>query len=72
GKSTLLKLLSGQLEPNSGEIQYASACRLQHVEQHLPERLYALSARQALQETVEADQHWRVDSLLAELELAAQ
>ncbi|WP_406850009.1 ABC-F family ATP-binding cassette domain-containing protein [Chromobacterium phragmitis] len=72
GKSTLLKLLSGQLEPNSGEIQYAAACRLQHVEQHLPERLYALSARQALQEAVEPDQHWRVDSLLADLELEAQ
>ena len=72
GKSTLLKLLSGQREPNSGEIQYAAACRLQHVEQHLPERLYALSARQALQEAVEPDQHWRVDSLLAELELEAQ
>ncbi|MEO4027032.1 ABC-F family ATP-binding cassette domain-containing protein [Chromobacterium vaccinii] len=72
GKSTLLKLLSGQLEPNSGEIQYASACRLQHVEQHLPERLYALSARQALLEAVEPDQHWRADSLLAELELSAQ
>ncbi|MGC0151958.1 ABC-F family ATP-binding cassette domain-containing protein [Chromobacterium vaccinii] len=72
GKSTLLRLLSGQLEPSGGEVQYASACRLQHVEQHLPEQLYALSARQALRQAVEADQYWRVDSLLAELELSAQ
>ncbi|UTH74680.1 ABC-F family ATP-binding cassette domain-containing protein [Chromobacterium sp. IIBBL 290-4] len=74
GKSTLLKLLSGQIEPDGGETQYAAACRLQFVEQHLPERLRALSARQALLEALEHDasQAWRADSLLAELELASQ
>ena len=71
GKSTLLKLLAGKLAPDSGQVQYASVCRLQWVAQQLPSRLYAMSALQALQEAVASEQQWRAESLLAELDLQA-
>ncbi|GAB3258265.1 ABC-F family ATP-binding cassette domain-containing protein [Chitinimonas naiadis] len=71
GKSTLLKLLSRQLEPGAGTVHYARACRLQLVEQHLPERLMSLSLREALLDAIaqQPEHAWRVDSLLAELGL---
>ncbi|OHX14298.1 ABC transporter [Chromobacterium sphagni] len=71
GKSSLLGLLAGSREADAGAVQYAGQCRLQHVEQHLPPRLAGISARQSLLEA-EPRQHWRVDSLLAELELEQQ
>lgn len=69
GKSTLLGLLSGTREATSGIIHVARACRLQHVEQHLPAELASLSLYDALLAPVleQPDLHWRVDSLLAEL-----
>ncbi|MGK5006796.1 ABC-F family ATP-binding cassette domain-containing protein [Janthinobacterium sp. LB2P70] len=69
GKSTLLGLLSGTREASSGTIHYARACRLQHVEQHLPAELASLSLYDALLAPVldQPELHWRVDSLLAEL-----
>jgi len=69
GKSTLLGLLSGTREATAGTIHYARACRLQHVEQHLPAELASLSLYDALLAPVleQPELHWRVDSLLAEL-----
>ncbi|MGK5013159.1 ABC-F family ATP-binding cassette domain-containing protein [Janthinobacterium sp. MDB2-8] len=69
GKSTLLGLLSGMREATSGTIHVARACRLQHVEQHLPAELASLSLYDALLAPVleQPELHWRVDSLLAEL-----
>jgi len=69
GKSTLLGLLSGKREATSGSIHTARACRLQHVEQHLPAGLASLSLYDALLAPVldSPELHWRVDSLLAEL-----
>lgn len=69
GKSTLLGLLSGTREATFGTIHYARACRLQHVEQHLPAELASLSLYDALLAPVleQPELHWRVDSLLAEL-----
>ncbi len=69
GKSTLLGLLSGTREATAGTIHYARACRLQHVEQHLPPELANLSLYDALLAPVleQPELHWRVDSLLAEL-----
>ncbi|OEZ89170.1 putative ABC transporter ATP-binding protein YheS [Janthinobacterium sp. HH106] len=69
GKSTLLGLLSGTREATAGTIHYARACRLQHVEQHLPPELASLSLYDALLAPVleQPELHWRVDSLLAEL-----
>jgi heme-transporting ATPase len=69
GKSTLLGLLSGTREATAGTIHVARACRLQHVEQHLPAELASLSLYDALLAPVleQPELHWRVDSLLAEL-----
>ena len=69
GKSTLLGLLSGTRAATAGTIHYARACRLQHVEQHLPAELASLSLYDALLAPVleQPELHWRVDSLLAEL-----
>ncbi|AQR67820.1 ABC transporter [Janthinobacterium sp. LM6] len=69
GKSTLLGLLSGTRAATSGTIHYSRACRLQHVEQHLPPELANLSLYDALLAPVleQPELHWRVDSLLAEL-----
>lgn len=69
GKSTLLGLLSGTREATSGTIHVARACRLQHVEQHLPAELANLSLYDALLAPVleQPELHWRIDSLLAEL-----
>ncbi|KAB8062710.1 ABC-F family ATP-binding cassette domain-containing protein [Janthinobacterium violaceinigrum] len=69
GKSTLLGLLSGTREATAGTIHYSRACRLQHVEQHLPPELASLSLYDALLAPVleQPELHWRVDSLLAEL-----
>lgn len=69
GKSTLLGLLSGTREATAGTIHVARACRLQHVEQHLPPELASLSLYDALLAPVleQPELHWRVDSLLAEL-----
>jgi len=69
GKSTLLGLLAGTREATAGTITQARACRLQHVEQHLPPALAELSLHDALLAPVlgQPELHWRVDSLLAEL-----
>ena len=69
GKSTLLGLLAGTREATAGTIHYARACRLQHVEQHLPADLASLSLYDAMLAPVleQPELHWRVDSLLAEL-----
>lgn len=74
GKSTLLGLLSGTREATSGTIHYSRACRLQHVEQHLPAELANLSLYDALLAPVleQPELHWRVDSLLAELGFAPE
>jgi heme-transporting ATPase len=71
GKSTLLALLSGALEPSGGALHRAHACRLQHVEQHLPAALAQLRVREVLAEAA-PDSPWRVDSLLDRLGLSAQ
>ncbi|WBS03876.1 ABC-F family ATP-binding cassette domain-containing protein [Pseudoduganella sp. SL102] len=70
GKSTLLGLLSGSAEPAAGTIHVARACRLQHVEQHLPDGLAGLTVRGVLAQAAPGSP-WRVDTLLDELGLAA-
>ncbi|MCH8622065.1 ATP-binding cassette domain-containing protein [Undibacterium sp. TS12] len=74
GKSTLLSLLAGLRQASSGSIQMARLCRLQYVEQQLPEELHDLSLYDAMLAAMDdhADQpesHWRVDSLLHELDI---
>lgn len=72
GKSTLLRLLAGRLAATAGALHQSRQCRLQLVEQHLPERLAGLSLHAALAEAVasQPEELWRVESLLAELGFA--
>ena len=61
------------LEASAGKLHIARACRMQHVEQHLPPLLTGLSLYHALLQPVagQPELHWRVDSLLAQLGIDA-
>ncbi|MBD2813850.1 ABC-F family ATP-binding cassette domain-containing protein [Xenorhabdus sp. Flor] len=67
GKSTLMKLLSGNLEDYSGKITIASQCVLAYVEQHLPLPLHDATLIEAISEKVKVDEIWRAELLLSEL-----
>jgi len=67
GKSSLLKLLSGQFEPSSGTIAKANTRLMRYVEQHLPEALNSYSVLSALSEFISDDEVWRAELLLDEL-----
>ncbi|MFM2587665.1 ABC-F family ATP-binding cassette domain-containing protein [Vibrio sp. TBV020] len=67
GKSSLLKLLSGQFEPSQGTFAKASSCLMRYVEQHLPESLSTHSVIDALAESLSGDDIWRAELLLDEL-----
>lgn len=66
GKSTLLALLSGARQPDAGSLHKARACRLQHVEQHLPSELAERTVREVLAAAV-PERSWHVDTMLEEL-----
>ncbi|MBS9540936.1 ABC-F family ATP-binding cassette domain-containing protein [Morganella morganii subsp. sibonii] len=71
GKSTLMKLLSGQLTPDEGAITPANRVVMAYIEQHLPESLNTLSLADAVLEKLPAEQHlsemWRAEMLLTEM-----
>ncbi|WP_340621356.1 ABC-F family ATP-binding cassette domain-containing protein [Xenorhabdus siamensis] len=67
GKSTLMKLLSGNLEDYSGKITIANQCVLAYVEQHLPLSLHDATLIEAISEKVKVDEIWRAELLLSEL-----
>ncbi|CAH1565920.1 ABC transporter [Vibrio owensii] len=67
GKSSLLKLLSGQFEPSQGTVAKASSCLMRYVEQHLPESLSTHSVLDALAESLSDDEIWHAELLLDEL-----
>ncbi|HHN8347390.1 ABC-F family ATP-binding cassette domain-containing protein [Morganella morganii] len=71
GKSTLMKLLSGQLAPDEGTITPANRVIMAYIEQHLPESLNTLSLADAVLEKLPAEQHlsemWRAEILLTEM-----
>lgn len=71
GKSTLMKLLSGQLTPDEGAITPANRVIMAYIEQHLPESLNTLSLADAVLEKLPAEQHlsemWRAEMLLTEM-----
>jgi len=37
GKSSLLKLVAGEIQPDRGEVSWSTGCRVSVLEQHLPE-----------------------------------
>ncbi|MBC8947291.1 MULTISPECIES: ABC-F family ATP-binding cassette domain-containing protein [Xenorhabdus] len=67
GKSTLMKLLSGNLEDYNGKITIANQCVLAYVEQHLPLSLHDATLIEAISEKVKVDEIWRAELLLSEL-----
>lgn len=74
GKSTLMKIVSGQLQPDSGEVRLQSGERVAHLKQEVPEDLHA-TVRQVIQGPVtEASlQDWereiRIDRLIEEIQI---
>ena len=73
GKSTLLKCITGDLEPTTGEIFRARGLTLGHMEQDLPAGLGGLTFREAVLAALSPDQQesesWRADVTLEELEV---
>ncbi|WP_186417672.1 ABC-F family ATP-binding cassette domain-containing protein [Bosea sp. CS1GBMeth4] len=64
GKSTLLRCLTGSLEPTAGEITRSRGLRIGHVEQDAPPDLLDQPVEQLLLDMLPADrrdtEHWRV------------
>ncbi|MBW9053727.1 ABC-F family ATP-binding cassette domain-containing protein [Rhizobium mesosinicum] len=73
GKSTLLNLMTGKLEPTEGEITRARGLTIGHVEQNVPPALLDASFRDAVLLALPPDQaeseSWRADVVLESLEV---
>ncbi|WP_076588863.1 ABC-F family ATP-binding cassette domain-containing protein [Vibrio ostreicida] len=67
GKSSLLKLLDGQIEANQGQVASAKHCLVRYVEQHIPPSLAGLSVLDALAQSLGEHHQWQAQSLLDEL-----
>ena len=71
GKSSLLRLIAGVLEPTGGEITRARGLKIGHVEQDVPAQLLPLTLRDAVLDALEPDardhESWRADVLLDDL-----
>ncbi|PHM56845.1 ABC-F family ATP-binding cassette domain-containing protein [Xenorhabdus sp. KK7.4] len=72
GKSTLMKLLSGNLEDYGGQMTVANQCVLAYVEQHLPLSLHDATLIEAIAEKIKVDEIWRAELLLSELGFSQQ
>jgi ATPase subunit of ABC transporter with duplicated ATPase domains len=68
GKSSLLRLIAGTIEPTSGDITRARGLRIGHVEQDVPGRLLPLAFRAAVLDALPPEEAewegWRVDVTL--------
>ncbi len=73
GKSTLLKCLTGAMEPTFGDITRTRGLRVGHVEQSVPDALLDYSFHQAVADALPAEQAeselWRVDVVLDSLDV---
>lgn len=67
GKSSLLKVLDGRIEPSEGTVAKANHCLISYVEQHIPEHLQSVSVLDALAAILDTSEQWRAELLLAEL-----
>lgn len=72
GKSTLLKILSGDLEPSHGSVTSANHCLLARIEQHLPAELHNDSLLNSVMARLpEQSDRWRAEALLGSLGFTA-
>lgn len=73
GKSTLLSVMAGAMEPTSGEILRSRSVRIGFMEQDVPPHLLTLSLREAILDAVPEDERdyesWRADIALDELQV---
>ncbi|TPN37641.1 ABC-F family ATP-binding cassette domain-containing protein [Mesorhizobium sp. B1-1-6] len=73
GKSTLLKCLTGEMEPTSGDITRTRGLRVGHVEQSVPAALLGRSFHQVVADALPPEQAeselWRVDVVLDSLDV---
>jgi ATPase subunit of ABC transporter with duplicated ATPase domains len=73
GKSTLLKCLTGEMEPTSGDITRMRGLRVGHVEQSAPLALLGRSFHQVVADALPPEQAeselWRVDVVLDSLDV---
>jgi ATPase subunit of ABC transporter with duplicated ATPase domains len=68
GKSTLLKILSGELEASHGSVTAANHCLLARIEQHLPAELHNASLLNGVMARLpEQSERWRAEALLGSL-----
>lgn len=73
GKSTLLKILSGDLEPSHGSVTPANHCLLARIEQHLPAELHNDSLLDGVMARLpEQADRWRAEALLGSLGFTAE
>ncbi|WP_245470251.1 ATP-binding cassette domain-containing protein, partial [Mesorhizobium sp. M7A.F.Ca.MR.362.00.0.0] len=73
GKSTLLKCLTGEMEPTSGDITRTRGLRVGHVEQSIAPALLSRSFHQVVADALPPEQAeselWRVDVVLDSLDV---
>ena len=73
GKSTLLKILSGDLEASHGSVTPANHCLLARIEQHLPAELHNDSLLDGVMARLpEQADRWRAEALLGSLGFTAE
>lgn len=76
GKSTLLKILSGELESSQGSVTLANHCLLARIEQHLPSQLQQATLLSGviarLPEQQQISDAWRAEALLSSLGFDAE
>ncbi|WP_313377450.1 ABC-F family ATP-binding cassette domain-containing protein [Pantoea sp. CTOTU50773] len=76
GKSTLLKILSGELASSQGSVTLANHCLLARIEQHLPPLLQQAtlltSVIARLPEQQQVSEAWRAEALLSSLGFDAE
>lgn len=73
GKSTLLKILSGDLEPSHGSVTPANHCLMARIEQHLPAELHNDSLLDSVMARLpEQSDRWRAEALLGSLGFTAE
>ncbi|SNY73920.1 ABC-F family ATP-binding cassette domain-containing protein [Pantoea sp. GL120224-02] len=76
GKSTLLKILSGELASSQGSVTLANHCLLARIEQHLPTLLQQAtlltSVIARLPEQQQVSEAWRAEALLSSLGFDAE